>query len=122
LIWELANCLGGAVGASRAAIDLGFVDKDHQVGQTGTTVRPALYIACGISGAVQHRAGMEEASKILAINTDRSAPIFSVAHYGIVGDLNVVIPRLIRAIRGGARIESLAEPLESPGISPREGG
>jgi electron transfer flavoprotein alpha subunit len=118
LIWELANCLGGAVGASRAAIDLGFVDKDHQVGQTGTTVRPALYIACGISGAVQHRAGMEEASKILAINTDRSAPIFSVAHYGIVGDLNVVIPRLIRAIRGGARIESLAEPLGRPGAPP----
>ena len=111
LIWELANCLGGAVGASRAAIDLGFVDKDHQVGQTGTTVRPALYVACGISGAVQHRAGMEESAKILAINIDRSAPIFSVAHYGIVGDLRVVIPRLIRAIRSGARIEGLAEPL-----------
>ena len=115
LIWELANCLGGAVGASRAAIDLGFVDKDHQVGQTGSTVRPALYIACGISGAVQHRAGMEEAAKILAINTDRSAPIFSVAHYGIVGDLTVVIPRLIRAIRSGAKVERLAEPLERPG-------
>jgi electron transfer flavoprotein alpha subunit len=114
LIWELANCLGGAVGASRAAIDLGFVEKDHQVGQTGTTVRPALYIACGISGAVQHRAGMEEAAKILAINTDRSAPIFAVAHYGIVGDLTVVIPRLIRAIRGGARIEGMARPLEKP--------
>jgi electron transfer flavoprotein alpha subunit len=115
LIWELANCLGGAVGASRAAIDLGFVDKDHQVGQTGTTVRPALYIACGISGAVQHRAGMEEAAKILAINIDPSAPIFSVAHYGIVGDLRVVIPKLVRAIRGGARIEGLAEPLDGVG-------
>jgi electron transfer flavoprotein alpha subunit len=118
LIWELANCLGGAVGASRAAIDLGFVDKDHQVGQTGTTVRPALYIACGISGSVQHRAGMEESAKILAINTDRSAPIFSVAHYGIVGDLRVVIPKLIQAIRGGARIEGVAEPLAGPHASP----
>jgi electron transfer flavoprotein alpha subunit len=120
LIWELANCLGGAVGATRAAIDLGFVDKDHQVGQTGTTVRPALYVACGISGAVQHRAGMDESARILAINTDRSAPIFSVAHYGIVGDLRVVVPRLIRAIRGGARIEGLAEPLEGPGAPARE--
>jgi electron transfer flavoprotein alpha subunit len=114
LIWELANCLGGAVGATRAAVDLGLVDKDHQVGQTGTTVRPALYVACGISGAVQHRAGMEESAKILAINIDREAPIFSVAHYGIVGDLRVVIPRLIRAIRGGAKIGELAEPAGRP--------
>ena len=102
LIRDLAGCLGAAVGGSRAAVDLGFVDHDHQVGQTGTTVRPALYIACGISGAVQHRAGMEESAKILAINTDRDAPIFQVAHMGIVGDMNVVIPGLIKAIRSGA--------------------
>ncbi len=99
LIHDLAGALGGAVGASRAAVDGGFISKDHQVGQTGTTVRPALYIACGISGQVQHRAGMEESAKIIAINWDRNAPIFGVAHYGIVGDLRKVIPMMIKAIR-----------------------
>ncbi len=109
LIWDLAHALGAAVGGSRAAVDLGFVDHDHQVGQTGTTVRPALYIACGIAGAVQHRAGMEEAAKIIAINNDPDAPIFQVAHYGIVGDLNTVIPMMIKAIRSGADVEDAAE-------------
>jgi electron transfer flavoprotein alpha subunit len=109
LIWDLANCLGAAVGGSRAAVDLGFVDHDHQIGQTGTTVRPALYIACGISGAVQHRAGMQDAAKIIAINSDPRAPIFGVAHYGIVGDLNVVIPKMIKAIRGGVSVEKAAK-------------
>jgi len=109
LIWDLANCLGAAVGGSRAAVDLGFVEHDHQVGQTGTTVRPALYIACGISGAVQHRAGMQESAKILAINTDPQAPIFSVAHYGIVGDLNDVIPKMIKVIRSGGSVTQAAE-------------
>ncbi len=99
LIHDLAGAIGGVVGASRAAVDGGFIGKEHQVGQTGTTVRPALYIACGISGAVQHRAGMEESAKIIAINWDKDAPIFSVAHYGIVGDLTKVIPMMIKAIK-----------------------
>jgi len=99
LIHDLAGAIGGAVGASRGAVDSGFISKEHQVGQTGTTVRPALYIACGISGAIQHRAGMEESAKIIAINWDREAPIFSVAHYGIVGDLRKVIPTMIKAIK-----------------------
>jgi electron transfer flavoprotein alpha subunit len=99
LIHELAGAIGGAVGASRAAVDSGFIGKEHQIGQTGTTVRPALYIAAGISGAVQHRAGMEESAKIIAINTDPGAPIFSVAHYGIVGDLKKVIPMMVKALK-----------------------
>jgi electron transfer flavoprotein alpha subunit len=99
LIWDLANVLGGAPGATRAAIDLGFIDRDHQVGQTGTTVRPSLYIAVGVSGAIQHQAGMQESQKIIAINNDPEAPIFSIAHYKIVGDLNDVLPRMIKAIR-----------------------
>ncbi len=108
LIWDLGGVLGAAVAGSRAAVDLGFIDHDHQVGQTGTTVRPALYIACGISGAVQHRAGMQESAKILAINNDPEASIFSIAHYGIVADLNDAIPKMIKTIRSGASVTDTA--------------
>jgi len=99
LISDLARAIGGEVAASRAAVDAGWINHDHQVGQTGVTVRPKLYIACGISGSVQHRAGMAESSKIIAINNDPDAPIFSVAHYGIVGEVNSVIPKLIKAFK-----------------------
>ncbi|MDR1963884.1 MAG: electron transfer flavoprotein subunit alpha/FixB family protein [Planctomycetaceae bacterium] len=99
LIFDLAGAFGGVVGASRAAVDNGFISHEHQIGQTGTTVRPALYIACGISGAIQHRAGMEDSAKIIAVNTDKDAPIFSIAHYGIVGDLKQIIPMMIKAFK-----------------------
>jgi electron transfer flavoprotein alpha subunit len=99
LVRELANALGGEVGASRAAVDAGYISKEHQIGQTGTTVRPRLYIAAGISGAIQHRAGMDQSSKIIAINTDPNAPIFQIAHYKIVGDVAVVLPLLIKSLR-----------------------
>ena len=99
LVWDLANCLGAAPAGTRAAVDLGYIDHDHQVGQTGTTVRPSLYIAVGISGAIQHQAGMHQSQKIVAINNDPQAPIFDIAQYKIVGDLNEVVPKIIKVIK-----------------------
>jgi electron transfer flavoprotein alpha subunit len=109
LLRELANLLGGEVGASRAAVDSGLIEKVHQVGQTGVTVRPRLYIAAGISGAIQHRAGMDQSSKIIAINTDPNAPMFQIAHYRIVGDVGEVLPLIIKTLRERAMDQREAE-------------
>ncbi len=96
LLHELAEVLGGEVGASRAAVDAGYAEHERQIGQTGLTVRPKLYIACGISGQIQHRAGMEQSAQIIAINTDPEAPINSIADYVITGDVADIIPKMIK--------------------------
>jgi len=103
LLYDLADVLGAQVGASRAAVDAGFSEHERQIGQTGVTVRPKLYIACGISGAVQHRAGMDQSAQIISINTDPNAPINHIADFAIIGSIIDVIPKMIKYYKANSK-------------------
>jgi electron transfer flavoprotein alpha subunit len=103
LLYQLADAIGGEVGATRAAVDAGFIEHERQIGQTGVTVRPKLYIACGISGAVQHRAGMDQSAQIISINIDENAPISNIADYNIVGKLEDVLPKMLKYFKQNSK-------------------
>jgi len=103
LLYQLADAIGGEVGATRAAVDAGFEQHERQIGQTGVTVRPKLYIACGISGAVQHRAGMDQSAQIISINTDPEAPISNIADYNISGRLEDILPKMLKYFKQNSK-------------------
>ena len=103
LLFDLADVLGGEVGATRAAVDAGYIEHERQIGQTGVTVRPKLYIACGISGAIQHSAGMSESAMIISINNDPKAPINKIADYAIIGDISDVVPKIIKTYKRNSK-------------------
>ncbi len=109
LVKDLADCLGADIAGTRPAVDRGFISRGQMIGQTGIVVRPDLYIAIGISGSHQHRAGLHESAVIIAVNPDADAPIFTVADYGIIADLREVVPRMIRARLAGAGFHQIIE-------------